>query len=247
MLSHSAENRWQAFGIHLIVSFILYVGMFSVIFFDWYPGVLFFLEGGVQGAKLIAGIDFVIGPVLTLMVYKKGKKGLKMDLAIIGLLQVFCLGYGMLRVYNDKPIVIAYADNIFYPIPSVRFYSHGEDISQMELLKGKQPVRINIQLPENKIERLKIKQQRYPRLETTTERYEPFNNALHLMTREGFSLEEASKNGFEIDEAIEPSRYRVFKLFGRYGQFAVTVDMETGEMEHILGEANPLELGIHPK
>jgi hypothetical protein len=39
----------------------------------WYPEFLFKTDGGWNGIRLIAGIDFIIGPTLTLIVYKAGK------------------------------------------------------------------------------------------------------------------------------------------------------------------------------
>jgi hypothetical protein len=37
-------------------------------------------------------VDVIIGPVLSFMVYKEGKKTLKMDLSIVILLQALALG-----------------------------------------------------------------------------------------------------------------------------------------------------------
>lgn len=73
------KNRFQAFGIHLLISFILFLFLAAIIKFFWYPGLLFETEGGWEGIKLIAGVDLVIGPLLTLIVYNIKKPELKQD------------------------------------------------------------------------------------------------------------------------------------------------------------------------
>ncbi len=45
---------------------------------------------------LLLLIDVVLGPLLTLIVYKKGKRTLVMDLAVIAALQLAALTYGLL-------------------------------------------------------------------------------------------------------------------------------------------------------
>ncbi len=64
------HNRYQAFGLHLGISFLIFMILASIIIFFWYPGFLFSTDGGWQGIRLIAGVDLVIGPFLTLMIYK---------------------------------------------------------------------------------------------------------------------------------------------------------------------------------
>ncbi|HIM07378.1 MAG TPA: hypothetical protein EYG49_02405 [Gammaproteobacteria bacterium] len=89
------ENRFQAFAIHIFISALIFIVLAIMITYLWYPRFLFKTDGGWNGIRLIAGIDFIIGPTLTLIVYKVGKKGLKLDLVLIGLIQSFCLGFGL--------------------------------------------------------------------------------------------------------------------------------------------------------
>lgn len=104
-----AANRWQAFGLHILVSLLIFVVLAAVIFFWWYPGFLFRYDGGLEGMKLIAGVDFFIGPLLTLLVYKVGKKTLRFDLACIAALQLVCIVGGMWAVWQSRPIAVVYA------------------------------------------------------------------------------------------------------------------------------------------
>lgn len=80
------QNRYQAFAIHLGLSFLIFIVLASLIVFYWYPGFLFATDGGWQGIRLIAGVDLVIGPCLTLLLYKRGKPGLKFDMMCVDLI-----------------------------------------------------------------------------------------------------------------------------------------------------------------
>ena len=88
------NNRWTAFAIHLTGSAIAFLLLAFTIRQLWYPGVLFFTEGGLEGLKLIAGVDIIIGPLLTLIVYNIQKRELRRDLAIIGIFQALCFAGG---------------------------------------------------------------------------------------------------------------------------------------------------------
>ena len=41
--------------------------------------------------QIIIGVDLIMGPVPTLIVFKADKKGLKFDLTLIGIFQGVCL------------------------------------------------------------------------------------------------------------------------------------------------------------
>lgn len=53
-------------------------------------------------------IDVILGPLLGLLVYKEGKKTLKMDLSIIILIQIIALIYGVYSIAQARPIWIAF-------------------------------------------------------------------------------------------------------------------------------------------
>jgi hypothetical protein len=135
-----AANRWQAFGLHLLISLVLFLLLAAIIYFWWYPGVLFRYDGGLEGMKLIAGVDFFIGPVLTLLVYKVGKKTLRFDLACIAVLQLACLSGGMWTVWQTRPVAVVYANHSFRSISSQVYADYGVVVSAVPALQTKWPV-----------------------------------------------------------------------------------------------------------
>ncbi len=104
------NNRWQAFSIHLTISAILFLIILSIIYFVWYPGI-FIQAGGWHGIKIIAAVDLVLGPVLTLIIYNKAKKSIKFDLSIIAALQVGSLIAGLIITERERPVLQLLVDD----------------------------------------------------------------------------------------------------------------------------------------
>ena len=73
-------SRYRAAAIHLGLSALLFVALAYLVVFVWYPGFFFETDGGWEGIRIIAAVDLVVGPLLTLIVFKAGKPGLRFDL-----------------------------------------------------------------------------------------------------------------------------------------------------------------------
>lgn len=106
-------TRFRAAGIHLLLSAIIIISLLALMFGVWYPNQYFKLMGGDGLVYLIAGIDICLGPLLTLAVFKPGKKHLKFDLIVIALLQIAALAYGGNTMLNARPVFTAYAKGYF--------------------------------------------------------------------------------------------------------------------------------------
>lgn len=99
-------SRWAAAGTHLLVSLLVGTLVFSLIFFVWYPTPLFRAMGGSELVLLVMGIDVLLGPLLTLLVFKAGKKGLRFDLGVIFSLQLAAMVYGLVIVALARPVFL---------------------------------------------------------------------------------------------------------------------------------------------
>lgn len=110
------RTRWQAGMVHLLASATVGLLILALIRFVWYPEVLFYIAGGASLATLIIGCDVVIGPLLTTLVFKRGKKTLKLDLSIILILQIAAMVYGCYIMYMARPAVLIAAGDRIYAI-----------------------------------------------------------------------------------------------------------------------------------
>jgi hypothetical protein len=74
-------------AIHFLIGLAIFLGLLAVILFLWYPGILFNVDRGWAGLQLVIGVDLIAGPLLTLVVFKTGKRGLNFDLSCIAIFQ----------------------------------------------------------------------------------------------------------------------------------------------------------------
>jgi hypothetical protein len=102
--------RLLATLIHLTISVIIIACIAAIIFAVWFPGAYADFAGGVRLFWLIAGVDMVLGPLLTLVVFnlKKPRAELVRDLMIIALIQVAALTYGLTVLYQARPIALVF-------------------------------------------------------------------------------------------------------------------------------------------
>ena len=95
-------TRKQAFLTHLSVSGLIFLIIAYLIVYHWYPEFYFSLDGGDRAIITIFFVDVVLGPGLTLIIFKQGKKSLKFDMSVIVLLQLSALTWGIHSVYNGR-------------------------------------------------------------------------------------------------------------------------------------------------
>ena len=93
----------------------------------WYPDDLFWMDGGWQGLQIIAPVDLVLGPALTLIFYRPWKKKLKFDMTAIAAVQIAALSYGVFLAYNQRPAAIVFAENRFETL-SVAAYKEASEL-----------------------------------------------------------------------------------------------------------------------
>jgi len=92
----------------LAISFVIAFFVIGIVFFVWYPYPLAKAAGVTQLFLMMLTIDVIIGPLLGLIVYKQGKKTLKMDLGVIILLQIAALCYGIYSIEQGRPVWLVY-------------------------------------------------------------------------------------------------------------------------------------------
>ncbi|MGB5325305.1 MAG: hypothetical protein WBN40_07785 [Pseudomonadales bacterium] len=215
-------TRWGAFGIHLAISVIIFIVLAAIIVFAWYPGFLFRTDGGWQGIRLIAGIDLVLGPLLTLIVYNRTKKSLPFDLAIIAAVQVTALAAGCWLVYQERPIAVVFADQRFSTMSQNSFTFNGIDPDAIALLSAsRKPVWIFADsipsMPgESAIENFNRLGPRHLRIED----YAPFEQHAYKLETLGFLK-------IEGEAALPPEGHlRYYKMLSRYFEGYLLMDLQ---------------------
>lgn len=106
-------TRWKAAGAHLVLS-ILVIGSIALsAFLLWYPYGLYKVAGLDRILLVMLVIDLTAGPLLTLILYRPGKWGLKFDLTMVAIAQLAFLGYGLHTLWDGRPVFLVGTPDTF--------------------------------------------------------------------------------------------------------------------------------------
>jgi hypothetical protein len=152
-------TRWKAALVHLGISAMIAALVTTLMLTLWYPRPYFQAMGGALLIELLVGCDVVIGPLITLIIFRQGKKGLKFDLAVIGCIQFAALAYGSYTMFIARPVFTIFSVDRFEVVAAT-------DVRPEELAKGPTPDFSTLSLtgprlagsrpPEDPAERMRI-------------------------------------------------------------------------------------------
>lgn len=112
-MNSSLRFRLKAFGYHLALSLLIALISLYLVFELWYVSPLAKAVGVTHIFIMMLGIDVILGPLLTFIVAKQGKKSLKFDLAVIIILQFAAFTYGLYNIAISRPVYIAFDTSRF--------------------------------------------------------------------------------------------------------------------------------------
>ena len=130
MLSKHIRTRFQAFSIHLVCSILVAILALVLVFVIWYPGLLAPATGVSEIFFIILGVDVCLGPLLTFVVFNRKKKELRRDLAIIFILQISALLYGLYTVGVVRPAYVVFEIDRFQLV-------YANDLTDKKLMHAK--------------------------------------------------------------------------------------------------------------
>jgi hypothetical protein len=191
-------NRFGAFAVHLGISLIIFLILGYVILFHWYPDFFFASDGGWQGIRIVAFVDLVLGPTLTLVVFNpsKPRQELKRDLSIIGAIQIICLTAGVWVVYSERPIAMVFSDGGFYSMTRDDYHQAGEQTPDLGGIEGPSPRWVSVRLPEDPGAQSRIRNEamaaRTP-LRAIGDLYVPFSTSHIDPTRDGLPVDQLNR------------------------------------------------------
>jgi hypothetical protein len=107
------DSRFKAFAVHFLISACLVLLIVLLVFCLWYPSPLHSAVGVTKIFLVLIVVDVVLGPCLTFLVYKQGKKSLAMDLSIICALQLGALLYGLNAMAEGRPAWLVFVGDHF--------------------------------------------------------------------------------------------------------------------------------------
>jgi len=115
------RSRLRAAGIHLGLSAAVAGLCAAVVLGIWYPQPFREISGGKGLFLLMVSVDLVLGPLVTLAVFDRRKpwRELRRDLAIVGLLQLTGLAYGLYTVWEARPVYLVFEVDRFRVVRAI--------------------------------------------------------------------------------------------------------------------------------
>ena len=153
-------SRFKAAAIHFSISFLIFLVLLYFILIQWYPEPLFSTDGGWHVIRIIVGVDLILGPLLTLIIFKSGKPGLKFDLTMIALVQFLALSWGVWNSYNERPVAIIYTIDFFTPVPAYQLAKQGMTANKLKQFGDSRPIFIYSDMPKEKEQEALLKSMR---------------------------------------------------------------------------------------
>jgi len=205
-------SRFGAFLVHVGISLVIFAALAALVIFVWYPDFFFEADGGWKGLRMIALVDLVAGPLLTLIVYKPGKPSLRTDLTLIALFQVVCLVGGTWVVWSERPLALVFSDGTFFSMTASEFADAEVDTSVLDGMPGPWPKRIAVVLPENPIRHAEVRREAMHSgrpIRTLSDHYVP-------LTRDSLDMDREAIAPAALESLDKESRH-LPQWFARHG------------------------------
>jgi len=115
------KDRFQASAIHLGISLGLALAAAALVFGLWYPYPYREISGGRELFLIVVAVDVILGPLITLTVFNRAKPWpeLRRDLAVVGLIQLSALAYGLWTVSVARPVHLVFEYDRFRVVHAV--------------------------------------------------------------------------------------------------------------------------------
>lgn len=220
--------------------FLVFLAVLSALTWGlWYPEYLFRNDGGLQGLQLVLCVDVVLGPVLAFVIFNpdKTRRHQMLDLAVIAVIQIAAMGWGVYQVYTQRPVVVAFSERFFSPVVSEMLGS--QTLTDKALLTSSDnlPPMVFRREPIGPDETRKFVSMAFEKrvhADAQVWLYRPLNESLpQVFTDQGryhtaFSGSLASDwSAFVEGEADKkPEDYRFVVFFGRYGKALLVFSSE---------------------
>ncbi|TLN17104.1 hypothetical protein FDZ71_06490 [bacterium] len=236
-------SRFKAFGTHLVLSVAVLSAMLLVFVAWWFPMPYFVTEGGWRALRIIACVDMVVGPLLTLIVFnpKKSRRMLAFDMSVIGLVQICAMCWGLFTIYQERTVAVVFADGSFYTVGA---NTSAPIQAKLALENGYKPPHLVSVLPEGIEERQNVRKEAlrsgnpiYLRSEFLAPMGRDNAAELERSARKAEKLFAKDPEGLEKFRGIlqklgkaEDEIY-LFPVTARYESFAVVIDKKTLKIE----------------
>ena len=210
----------------------------------WYPGQLAWAAGLVSMLTILLAVDLILGPALTFLVYKPGKKSLVFDLSVIAAFQIAALVFGVSSIYQARPVYLAFVVDRFETVAAADLEEEmlAEAAPEFQSLPSNGPRWVGVELPTDPREAeelLMAESMHGTGPELIPRYYRPYEQAVQLQKSRPVSELESYNDKEEVARKIDGlanrrDRLRFFPLAGRDRDLTVLVTADSGTVVDIV-------------
>jgi len=102
-------TKVRAAAKHFLATLLVIGVAACLVFYIWYPGIYSHVMPGIQLFIIVACVDLVLGPCMSLVIFNpnKSRKELFRDYGVIVFIQLAALAYGIFSVSQVRPVYVA--------------------------------------------------------------------------------------------------------------------------------------------
>ncbi len=237
-------NRYSAFLLHLAISALIAATVVALVLWLWYPAPYFKAMGGDMLLRLLIGVDVVIGPLITLVIYDTKKPRLRQDLAVVAALQVAALAYGTYIMFEARPVYSVFVKDRFEIVAANSIEPSSQERAKpaFRALPLSGPLVVAAQPPRDPSEAATITMAAIsggPDVAQLPHLYEPYTSAAGSAAKAARPLVSLSQKGRETATAVDrfvtangngTRSLGYVPVRARNQDFAVVVDRKSGEI-----------------
>ncbi|MDQ5769711.1 TfpX/TfpZ family type IV pilin accessory protein [Thiothrix subterranea] len=191
------KDKLKAASIHLAISAFILAAFLLIVFSIWYPAPFADISGLNNLLAVLIGVDLILGPLLTFIIFKRNKSTLKFDLSVIASIQLVALIYGSFTIYQGHPAYVVYAIDRFELISAKEALPERAQHEEFKISKLSTPKLAYAKRPEDSDTRNKLLFEvlsGLPDLERRPEYYEPFDQFAGEVLKQGLTPQQFSSN-----------------------------------------------------
>jgi len=237
------REKFVATGIHFLVTLTLAAVAAALIFVVWFPDPFETMIGGTELFLLVVGCDLALGPLISLVIYdsRKSRRALVFDYAVVGVIQILALVYGVHTLAATRPVYVAFNHD------RIEIVSAG-DIRDDELAAAKSPIYASLPLTGPKLISITVpaadqQDAMFQSVEGNEEHmrprfYGPYETQLAQIRARAKTIQELEekhpKSKPLLDKAstglpVPAQRVRWLPVHHRKGFWTVLIDIENGK------------------
>lgn len=238
-----------AFGAHLAISVLVFIAIITLTVWIWYPPPFFWIDGGFQVTLLAAAVDIGAGPLLTLVVFRPGKPGLVMNLAVIAALQAGALAWGVGVLYSQRPVLAAYVghkQNRFFPVTEQQVREGSRSLEELRALSSERPPMVFVDLPADDAQATRLLTSAGESVLRQSERFERIDGERLLRivraSRTAKTYEilapdlAAAIDGFVAQHGGRADAFAFVPLVGRFGSGMLALSSQDGSIAGVVAK-----------